>query len=67
MRQILSSVGQEVERQLAHTELTNAQWIPLYKLYTGKCNTAAELAREGRLDAGAMTRMLDRVLLMGKV
>ena len=65
MRQILSSVGQEVERQLAHTELTNAQWIPLYKLYTGKCNTAAELAREGQLDAGAMTRMLDRLEAKG--
>lgn len=65
MRQILSSVGQEVERELAHTELTNAQWIPLYKIYNGKCNTAAELARECNLDAGAMTRMLDRLEAKG--
>lgn len=65
MRQILSAVRQEVERQLAHTELTHAQWIPLYKLYTGKCNTAAELAREDRMDAGAMTRMLDRLEAKG--
>jgi DNA-binding MarR family transcriptional regulator len=65
MRQILNTVGQEVERQLAHTELTNAQWIPLFKLFMGKSNTAAELARECRLDAGAMTRMLDRLEAKG--
>jgi len=65
MRQILAAVGQEVERQLAHTELTNAQWIPLFKLSMGKSSTAAELARECRLDAGAMTRMLDRLEAKG--
>ena len=65
MRQILNTVGQEVERQLAHTELTNAQWIPLFKLYMGKANTAAELARECQLDAGAMTRLLDRLEAKG--
>lgn len=65
MRQILAAVGQEVERQLAHTELTNAQWIPLFKLSMGKSNTAAELARECRLDAGAMTRLLDRLEAKG--
>ena len=65
MRQILNTVGQEVERQLAHTELTNAQWIPLFKLYMGSANTAAELARSCRLDAGAMTRLLDRLEAKG--
>jgi DNA-binding MarR family transcriptional regulator len=65
MRQILNTVGQEVERQLAHTELTNAQWIPLFKLYMGSASTAAELARECRLDAGAMTRLLDRLEAKG--
>jgi DNA-binding MarR family transcriptional regulator len=65
MRQILSTVGQEVERQLAHTELTNAQWIPLFKLFIGTASTAAELARECRLDAGAMTRLLDRLEAKG--
>ena len=65
MRQILNTVAQEVERQLAHTELTNAQWIPLFKLSLAKVSTAAELARECRLDAGAMTRMLDRLEAKG--
>jgi len=65
MRQILNTVSQEVERQLAHTGLTNAQWIPLYKLYVGQASTPAELARECRLDAGAMTRTLDRMEAKG--
>ncbi len=65
MRQILNALGQEVEQQLAHTGLTNAQWIPLFKLYVGRATTAAELARECNLDAGAMTRMLDRLEAKG--
>lgn len=65
MRQILNALGREVEQQLAHTGLTNAQWIPLFKLYIGRATTAAELARECDLDAGAMTRMLDRLEAKG--
>ena len=61
MRQILSHVAHEVERRLAHTDLTNAQWIPLFKLYSGQASTVAQLARECQLDTGAMTRMLDRL------
>ena len=61
MRQILGTVAHEVERQLAHTDLTNAQWVPLYKLYIGSATTVAELARQSNLDAGAMTRLLDRL------
>ena len=65
MSQILTMVAQEVERQLAHTELTNAQWKPLYKLYSGQASTVAELARCSQLDAGATTRMLDRLEAKG--
>ncbi len=61
MRQILNLVAQEVEHQLAHTDLTNAQWIPLFKLYIGQASTVAQLARACNLDTGAMTRMLDRL------
>jgi DNA-binding MarR family transcriptional regulator len=61
MRQILNLVGQEVDRQLAHSELTNAQWVPLFKIYTQQASTVAELARQCQLDAGAMTRLLDRL------
>jgi DNA-binding MarR family transcriptional regulator len=65
MRQILNRVAHEIERQLAHTDLTNAQWIPLFKLYSSEVNTVAELARVCNLDAGAMTRMLDRLEAKG--
>lgn len=65
MRRILSALAHEVERQLSPTGLTNAQWIPLYKLYLGSATTVAELARECELDAGAMTRLLDRVEAKG--
>lgn len=61
MRRILSLIAQGVERELEPTGLTNAQWLPLLKLYMGKCSTAAELARECELDAGSMTRLLDRL------
>jgi DNA-binding MarR family transcriptional regulator len=61
MRQILSATAQHIEQRLAHTDLTNAQWVPLFKLYTGRASTVAELARQCHLDTGAMTRTLDRL------
>jgi DNA-binding MarR family transcriptional regulator len=65
MRRILNIVAQEVERQLGASDLTNAQWVPLLKLFMGKASTVAELARECHLDAGAMTRLLDRLEAKG--
>lgn len=65
MRMIVSTLGQEVERQMEPNGLTNAQWVPLLKLFLGRAGTAAELARECQLDAGAMTRLLDRVEAKG--
>jgi DNA-binding MarR family transcriptional regulator len=65
MKRILSTVADEVERGMEPNGLTNAQWIPLFKLYTGSASTVAELARECQLDAGAMTRLLDRLEAKG--
>jgi DNA-binding MarR family transcriptional regulator len=65
MRRIISTVGAEVERQLEASDLTNAQWVPLLKLHMGNATTVAELARECELDAGAMTRLLDRIEAKG--
>lgn len=61
MRRIISLVGQGIEREMEPTGLTNAQWVPLLKLYMGLASTVAELARECDLDAGSMTRLLDRL------
>ncbi len=61
MRRIISLVGQEIEREMEAPGLTNAQWVPLLKLHMGSASTVAELARECALDAGSMTRLLDRL------
>jgi len=65
MRRVLTLVAQEIERQLQTSDLTNAQWVPLLKLFMGQASTVAELARECHLDAGAMTRLLDRLAAKG--
>ena len=65
MRQILNSVSQQVSRELEPKGLTNAQWVPMLKLYLKKASTVAELARECQLDAGSMTRLLDRLEAKG--
>lgn len=61
MRRILSLFRQAVERELEGTGLTHAQWVPLLKLHQGLASTVAELARVCELDAGSMTRLLDRL------
>lgn len=61
MRRIISLVSQAIERDMEPAGLTNAQWVPLLKLYMRLASTVAELARECDLDAGSMTRLLDRL------
>ncbi len=61
MRRIVSHISREVDHELEPLGLTNAQWVPLLKLHLGCGSTAAELARESDLDAGSMTRLLDRL------
>jgi DNA-binding MarR family transcriptional regulator len=61
MRRIMALISQGVERELEPKGLTNAQWVPLLKLYMGHASTVAELARGCDLDAGSMTRLLDRL------
>ncbi|TFZ08826.1 MarR family winged helix-turn-helix transcriptional regulator [Ramlibacter humi] len=67
MKRLLNSFATQVEHELEPRGLTNAQWVPLYKLFVGHGTTAAELARECQLDAGAMTRTLDRLEAKGLV
>ncbi len=65
MRLILSSMASAVDTQLADCDLTNAQWLPILKLHQGHASTVAELARACTMDAGAMTRLLDRLETKG--
>jgi DNA-binding MarR family transcriptional regulator len=65
MHRISNAMVQELERQFEPSGLTNAQWKPLFKLSIGEVSTVAELARVCTLDAGGMTRMLDRLEAKG--
>lgn len=59
--QLMMSMRREVEGRMSELGLTDAQWKPLLLLKMGRADTAFELAREMSIDAGAMTRMLDRL------
>ena len=61
MKRIVVSVVQRADRRLDVHGLTSAQWAPLLRLQTAGSATVAELARWTFIDAGAMTRMLDRL------
>jgi len=61
MRRITVAFAHEVGQRLEPDGLTHAQWVPLLKIYQGRATTAAEVAREAHLDAGTVTRTLDRL------
>lgn len=67
MRQIVGIVSTVIDDRMAAHGLTDAQWKPLLMIQQGQCRTAAELARLACSDAGAMTRLLDRVEAKGLV
>lgn len=61
MKQVMLSLTQQIDRRLASHDLTTAQWSPLMRLKKEGPSTVAELARCLAMDAGAMTRLLDRL------
>ena len=65
--QLMGSIRREVESRMAALGLTDAQWKPLWLVKMGRADTAFELAREMTIDAGAMTRMLDRLAAKGLI
>ncbi|XAH25565.1 MarR family transcriptional regulator [Xylophilus sp. GW821-FHT01B05] len=65
MRRIVNLVAGEIERQMEPLGLTDAQWKPLLRMYLNQDCTVAALARGCHLDAGAMTRLLDRLEAKG--
>ncbi|MDE2441855.1 MAG: MarR family transcriptional regulator [Betaproteobacteria bacterium] len=67
MRQIVATVSLITDERMAEHGLTDAQWKPLLMIQQGQCKTAAELSRMTCSDAGAVTRMLDRVEAKGLV
>lgn len=67
MKRIVNGLGHDIDALLEPQGLTHAQWMPLYKLHQGQGSTVAELAGACMMDAGAMTRTLDRLERKGLV
>jgi DNA-binding MarR family transcriptional regulator len=65
--QLTMSLKREVDARMSELGLTDAQWKPLWLLKSGRADTAFELAREMSVDAGAVTRMLDRLAAKGLI
>lgn len=65
MVNVMTLMRREVELRMAAHGLTDAQWKPLMLLRSGLATTAIELARRMDVDAGAITRLLDRLEAKG--
>ena len=61
MKRIMLSIVYQADKRLVEHGLTSAQWGPLMRMRTSDGSTVAELARWLQVDAGAMTRLLDRL------
>ena len=61
MKRIMLSIVNQADNRLEAHDLTSAQWGPLLKIKNSGSATVAELARWLQVDAGAMTRLLDRL------
>ncbi len=61
LKRATSLISGEIDSRVVSLGLTNAQWGPLMRLRSAGPCTVAELARWLFMDAGAMTRLLDRL------
>jgi DNA-binding MarR family transcriptional regulator len=61
MKRIMMSIVHQADKRLDLHGLTSAQWGPLMRLQNSGASTVADLARWLQVDAGAMTRLLDRL------
>ena len=67
LNQVVISMRRQIEQAMTDHDLTAAQWYPLWKLKRDGPGTAQELARDMDIDAGAMTRLIDRLAAKGLV
>jgi len=62
MKRVLGSIVAHAEARLRPYDVTHAQWQPLFRLReAGRPMPVVALARELRMDTGAMTRLIDRL------
>ncbi|QPF73914.1 MarR family transcriptional regulator [Roseateles sp. DAIF2] len=67
VKRVQQSIVHQADKRLGEHGLTHAQWGPLIRLFfLGAC-PAAQLAADLGLDAGALTRLLDRLEAKGLV
>lgn len=67
MHRITMQMRRRIERRMTAHGLTAAQWVPLWMLATGQADNAQTLACVSGTDAGAVTRVLDRLQAKGLV
>lgn len=65
LKQLRNALDRAVDEEMTEHDLTGVQWGPLLMLHYDLGSTAADLARIGCVDTGAMTRMLDRLEAKG--
>ena len=65
MRRIVQTMVSQVDRRLDSHGLTQAQWTPMFLIHKGRASTLAALSRDLHVDAGALTRTLDRLQAKG--
>jgi DNA-binding MarR family transcriptional regulator len=58
---LMNLMRRDIQSRMSHEGLTEAQWRPLWLLKTGRANSLMSLAREMDMDAGAITRLIDRL------
>lgn len=67
VKRLMQSIVSQADRRLGPHDLTHAQWGPMLRLrFTGPSSSAA-LGRELDMDAGALTRLLDRLEAKGLI
>jgi DNA-binding MarR family transcriptional regulator len=67
LSQLMQLMRREVEQRMARLDLTDAQWKPLWLLHLGRADTPLEMARELDMDAGALSRLLERLVAKGLI
>ncbi|MGJ5749062.1 MarR family winged helix-turn-helix transcriptional regulator [Streptomyces puniciscabiei] len=65
LRRLSDEVHGRFERELAEHDVTVSQWAVLITLYRGDATTTREVARYMDIDAGAVSRLVDRLAAKG--
>ncbi|WP_030199897.1 MarR family winged helix-turn-helix transcriptional regulator [Streptomyces sp. NRRL S-87] len=65
LRRLSDEVHGRFERQLAEHGVTVSQWAVLVTVHRGDATTTREVARYVDIDAGAVSRLVDRLVAKG--